>query len=362
MKILAQFVFLLALLAAPFSSPAAVVPQEADQSATSEQSDKDLDAAARVQALKETAEQSDSEDAEKERESFLFNGENPQSIEDLKFMEQRFDELAKKLFPATVNIQVGASQGSGVVVTSDGYILTAAHVIAKPGEVATVFFPDGKKRYFADTLGVNSGAIDSGMLKIRNRKGEVFPSIDLGVSEDLKLGQWVMAVGHPGGIDTKRGLVTRVGRIVGATDGVIRTDCTLVGGDSGGPLIDMKGNLIGIHSRIGGTLIDNLHVPVDQYSDNWDKLAQGLLLHALPSLGVDIVGETNEIEKVAEGKAAEEGGMKVGDKVIKFGDREITNKAELGAAITKCFPRQKVKVAVLRGEEEVELELTIGQR
>ena len=178
-------------------------------------------------------------DTEEDQE-FLFDGGVPESLDQLRDMETRFQKLTEQLMPATVNIQMGASQGSGVVVTEDGYILTAAHVIGKPNQRARIVFPDGRK-FQAKTLGVNSGRIDSGMLKIINPKNKSFPYVQLGISETLKLGQWVMAIGHPGGIDESRGLVTRVGRIVSARENVIRTDCTLVGGDSGGPLFDMNG-------------------------------------------------------------------------------------------------------------------------
>ena len=295
---------------------------------------------------------------------FLFDGGTPSSVEDLELMEGRFKELTEKLFPCTVNIQMGQSQGSGVVVSSDGYILTAAHVIGKPGQTATVTFPN-KRRYLADTLGVSEGRIDSGMLKIRNPDNEYsFQYIDLGISEDLKLGQWVMAVGHPGGVDFDRGLVARVGRIVFSSDQVIRTDCTLVGGDSGGPLIDMHGQLIGIHSRIGGSLADNLHVPVDQYSVNWDKLAAGLILSGRPGLGFGVLGETNRVETVTEEKSAAIAGMKVNDIVLSIEGINVSSKEEISEALKELnlYPNQKIEIVVKRGEEEITLNVTVGER
>lgn len=302
-------------------------------------------------------------DAEEGMPTFLFDGGVPTSVDDLKKMEGVFDALSKKLFPATVNIRMGQSQGSGVLVSSDGYILTAAHVIGKPNQVAQVFFPDGK-RYLADTLGVKSGTIDSGMLKLRNPRKETFPFIELGISEDLKLGQWVMAVGHPGGMDRSRGLVARVGRIVASSSSVIRTDCTLVGGDSGGPLIDMNGDLIGIHSRIGGTLADNLHVPVDQYSDNWDKLAKGLLLHRRPYLGLEVVDDTTEVKSVVKGKAADKAGIEVGDVISGIENIEVATKQELGDAIRELelLPLQKIQVIIQRADKQMKLKLTVGER
>jgi serine protease Do len=299
---------------------------------------------------------------------FLFNGEAPTTLEQLRSMEKRFDQLSKKLMPATVNIQLlggpnGASQGSGVVVTSDGYVLTAAHVIGEPNQTAYVVFPDGE-RLEAETLGVNDGSIDSGMIKIKNPKNRSFPYIDLGISQDLKIGQWVMAIGHPGGFDDKRGLVTRVGRIVAKTTDVIKTDCTLVGGDSGGPLIDMNGELVGIHSRIGLRLSDNYHVPVDQFSDNWDKMADGLILNGRPTLGFGVVGSSNVIDSVKEGQPADKAGLKPGDVVVSIEGQSVEDRAGLSRAIKelKLLPNQQIEIKAKRNDEEKSFTLKVGQR
>ena len=301
-------------------------------------------------------------DTEEDQE-FLFDGGVPESLDQLRDMETRFQKLTEQLMPATVNIQMGASQGSGVVVTEDGYILTAAHVIGKPNQRARIVFPDGRK-FQAKTLGVNSGRIDSGMLKIINPKNKSFPYVQLGISETLKLGQWVMAIGHPGGIDESRGLVTRVGRIVSARENVIRTDCTLVGGDSGGPLFDMNGQLIGIHSRIGQRLSDNYHVPVDQYSDNWDKLADGLILNGRPSLGFDVVGQSNVTKSVKKNSAAAKAGLETGDAILKIEDKEVADKAQMVAAISelKLLPNQKITIRIQREDEEQDLDFVVGRR
>ena len=103
-----------------------------------------------------------------------------------------------------------------------------------------------------------------------------YPALEMGNSADLKVGQWVIAIGHPGGFRENRTPVVRVGRILFVSSFVIRTDCTLVGGDSGGPLFDMQGRVIGIHSRIGGLAIsENMHVPVDTFREEWARLAAG---------------------------------------------------------------------------------------
>ncbi|MDG1512636.1 MAG: trypsin-like peptidase domain-containing protein [Mariniblastus sp.] len=304
---------------------------------------------------------------------FLFSGEAPKTIEQLRQMETRFAEVSERVKAATVNIQMSQSQGSGVVVSSDGYILTAAHVIGDPNQSAKITFlndldEDGKPKVVfarAETLGIDRG-IDSGMLKIVEKKGEEndFPYIDIAISAELNEGQWVMAVGHPGGLDKARGMVTRIGRILSASSRVIRTDCTLVGGDSGGPLIDMNGDLIGIHSRIGSELVDNLHVPADVYSENWDSLAKALILDGTPSLGINVVDDTNVIKEVSEGRAADKAGLKVGDIILEIDSIDVTDKASLGKAIKELNlkPNSKIEIVVLREAKEKELELKVGEK
>ena len=310
--------------------------------------------------------------SEAKNTDFLFSGEVPKTIEELRQMESRFAEISEKVKSATVNIQMSQSQGSGVVVSSDGYILTAAHVIGDPNQMAKITFlndldENGKPKVVfarAKTLGVDRG-VDSGMLKIQEKEGEEndFPYLDIAISNELNDGQWVMAVGHPGGLDEARGMVTRIGRILSSSKRVIRTDCTLVGGDSGGPLIDMNGDLIGIHSRIGANLVDNLHVPADVYSENWDSLANALVLDGKPSLGINVVDDSNVIREVSEGRAADDAGLKVGDVIVEIDSIEITDKASLGKAIKTLDlkPNSKIEIVVLREGKEQGLELKVGE-
>ena len=289
----------------------------------------------------------------------FFSGSAPHTIAELRSMESKFTEVAEIVKPATVNIQLGGAQGSGVVVTSSGYILTAAHVIGRPGSQATVIFPDGKQ-FKATTLGVDS-KIDSGMLKIDQGQAEDFPYLDIGLSNELASGQWVMAVGHPGGLDEDRGLVVRVGRILNESSRVLRTDCTLVGGDSGGPLVDMHGEVIGIHSRIGSQLWNNLHVPIDTYAENWDRMAEGIVLDGKPELGFSVVDATNEIESVTDKGPAASAGVQAGDIVKKIVGLSITDRDDISVAIQELRPNMKIEIVIERNGEEKTLELKVGE-
>ena len=292
---------------------------------------------------------------------FLEGGNSPTTVEQLREMETIFARLEKMVQPATVNIQVGEAQGSGVVVSRDGYILTAAHVIERPYVKAKITFADGSTAN-AITLGMHELNVDSGMLKIIDKGKWEF--LDIGESRDLSRGQWVMAVGHPGGLTEGRGLVYRVGRIKDISENTLKTDCALVGGDSGGPLVDMDGYVIGIHSRIGGQLEENFHVPIDKFSLEWDELANGVIVNGTLSwLGVEIDKEAKDvcrIKGINEYGPAKKAEIKAGDIILQIGDFEIDNLTTLKRTLKKFRPRDKVKVKVLRDDEEIELEVELG--
>ena len=200
------------------------------------------------------------------------------------------------------------------------------------------------------------------MLKIEE-KGR-WPYLDIGESESLHDGQWLVAIGHPEGIDLKRGLVLRVGRMLYASPEVLNTDCTLVGGDSGGPLIDMDGYVVGIHSRIGGRLTDNIHVPIDAFSRDWDQLAKGIRVgeKPRPQIGISVLDDTNEIEGIVEDGPADKAGLKKGDRIIKIGDAEIENRDNIETQWLGIKPGDKITIVVERDDKEMTFELTVGER
>src|SRR5437588_8243199 len=201
----------------------------------------------------------------------VFDKAVPENKSDLRTIQQHVKSLLKKTMPSTVGLLVGAAQGSGVIVSKDGIVLTAGHVSGVVDRKCKIVMPDGRILN-GKTLGANYG-IDSGMIQITD-KGD-YPFSEMANSAEIKAGQWCMAIGHPGGWQKGRDPVVRLGRVQEASKTFIQTDCALVGGDSGGPLFDMYGKVIGIHSRIGKLITANLHVPIDTYRDTWDRLATG---------------------------------------------------------------------------------------
>lgn len=295
----------------------------------------------------------------------IFSGEaTPQGVSELKAMQDHLQKLAEKIVPCTVGVRVGPAQGSGVIVSKDGYVLTAAHVIGRPGQDVTLVLHDGRT-VKAKSLGLNR-TIDSGLIKITD-EGD-FPYVEMGDSRKLQEGQWCIATGHPGGYERGRTPVVRLGRVLQTQDDVVMTDCTLVGGDSGGPLFDMEGRVIGINSRIAGPLNANMHVPVSTFQDTWDRLAAaeawGNVPGVTPFLGVQGEPETTEprIAEVFPGTPADQGGMRVGDVILSFDGKPVDTFRALSRMVAEKSPGDRVKVVVQRGMENVKLEVVIGKR
>jgi serine protease Do len=292
----------------------------------------------------------------------------PDGIADLKAMERQVRKVLEKVLPCTVGVEVGGASGSGVIVSEDGYVLTAGHVSGKPGQNVTLILHDGK-RVKGKSLG-NNRLIDSGMIKITD-EGK-WPFVDMGNSADLKKGEWVITAGHPGGYKPGRSPVVRLGRVLTRSASLVQTDCTLVGGDSGGPLFDMQARVVGIHSRIGGTITANIHVPVDTYRENWDKLAKGETVgsffssrsDATPFMGVQLDPDAKDckISAVQPDSPAEKAGVKDGDVVVGFESAKITSVEDLSTQIQKKKPGDKVKIKVQRDKKTLELELTLGKK
>ncbi len=265
-------------------------------------------------------------------------------------------------------VQVGSASGSGVIVSEDGVILTAGHVSGKPGQKVEVVMPDGKT-YKGTTLGNNSG-IDSGMIKITD-KGK-YPFVEMGKSADLKKGTWVITTGHPGGYYPGRSPVVRVGKILELELKIpmayIRTDCTLVGGDSGGPLFDMYGRVIGIHSRIGGQITSNMHVPVDTYRETWDRLVSSEVFNGnevgKPYFGfqLDQLDKDCIITKIVEDSPAAKAGLKIDDVIKKFDGKDVADVDALRELFEKKKPNEEAMFEIQRGDKTLKLKVIVGKK
>jgi serine protease Do len=252
-----------------------------------------------------------------------------------------------------------------VIVSKDGYVLTAAHVSGQPGRRVEFVLADGTTLR-GKSLGANRG-VDAGMMKIETQ--EDLPFLEMGSVDDLEVGDWCIAVGHPGGYKRGRTPPVRLGRIVRLQDNVIQTDCTLVGGDSGGPLFDLEGRVIAIHSRIGTSTAWNFHVPISLYRSGWDQLVASETWGGTPRRGGPVLGVNGEdhekgalITGVPDGFPAKEAGIQPDDIITKVDGKSIKGFPGLSGALSKKKPGDEVELEILRGEETLTKRVKLGAR
>lgn len=296
------------------------------------------------------------------------------NLEDLLKIEQKTEALAGKVMPATVALiaaDTGAS-GSGVITSADGLILTAAHVTDGVEEVEVVF-PNGKQTK-ATVLGSNFSK-DIGMAQI-NDEGP-WPFAELGESKPLKAGDWVVAMGHSEGYDPARTPPMRFGRVVSDGPGnFLTTDCTLIGGDSGGPLFDLDGRVVAINSSIGQGLDNNNHAGIDGFREDWKRLSDGeswgeLQLNPLanperPVIGILMGRELRDggvpVDQVTPESPAALAGVRPGDVIRSVAGDRIRGGRGLGLLLAKFSAGDKVKIGIQRGREMIEVEMELVRR
>ncbi len=291
----------------------------------------------------------------------VLQGRPPKSTEDLKQMQDRVRQLCETIEECTVSLEFGLSHGSGVVVSSDGYVLTVAHVVGKPNKPVLVHFADGRV-----ALGTSLGMhleLDAGIVKL-NDPGP-WRYLPMASSKVPPPGTWCLAAGHPGGLDLDRGPVMRLGRVLNNSvqDGdLIRTDCQLVGGDSGGPLVNLQGKVIAVNSRIGVSVVNNLHVPIAVYRKNWDQMVQGKVWQSRAYVGIrgDADLTSARVVVVHPDSPAEHAGVQPGDVIVQFDGDKIQNFQQFVTAVREQQPGETVTMHVLRDDQPIVLDVTIA--
>ncbi|MFM8595810.1 MAG: Do family serine endopeptidase [Flavobacteriales bacterium] len=273
--------------------------------------------------------------------------------------------------------QYGAGAGSGVIVSSQGYIVTNNHVIENASEIQVILNDNSK--YDAKVIGADPST-DIAVLKI---EGENFPAIPIGNSDELKIGEWVLAVGNPFNLTSTvtAGIVSAKARNINllsersAQDVVpiesfIQTDAAVNPGNSGGALVNTRGELIGINTAIasqtGSYAGYSFAVPVNLV----DKVMRDLIDFGIVQrgyLGVQIsdisqdIKEKNKLKdlkgvfvaKVIEGGSADKAGLKDGDVILKIGSKEVNSVAALQEEIGKRRPGDKVNLTLRQKDGDV---------
>jgi len=324
-----------------------------------------------------------------------------------------FSDLAEKVRPGVVNIQVAKTVknagfgfpnafrtpfgdffgpfseenphrspeqqgvGSGFVISSDGYILTNNHVIDDATQIK-IKLSDGKE-YDAKVVG-RDPKTDLALLKAEGASN--LHPLQLGDSDSLKVGNWVVAIGSPFGLEqtVTAGIVSAKGRVIGSGpyDNFIQTDASINPGNSGGPLLNTEGQVIGINTAIfsqsGGNVGIGFAIPVNMAKEIVPQLEEkGHVTRGW--LGVGIQKITPELAKsfglkdekgalvsqVAKGGPAEKGGIETGDVIVEFDGKKVADMNDLPRVVASTPVGKTVPVKVLRGGNVVDREVKIAE-
>ena len=268
------------------------------------------------------------------------------------------------------------SLGSGFIISADGYILTNAHVVDNADEVIVKI--TDKREFKANVVGADRRT-DVALLKIEAKS---LPVANLGDPNKMKVGEWVVAIGSPYGFENSvtAGIVSAKGRALPGDNFVsfIQTDVAVNPGNSGGPLFNLRGEVVGvnsqIYSRTGGYMGLSFAIPIDVAMEIVGQL-KGAGKVSRGRLGIQIQEITPElaasfglkeaqgalVSAIEKGSPAEKSGMQPGDVILKFEGKAVPNSSELPRMVGATKPGSKTRLEVWRNHATKELSITLGE-
>ncbi len=278
--------------------------------------------------------------------------------------------------PGAPNAMPQQAQGSGFIISSDGYLLTNAHVVSN-GDDITVQMTD-KREFKAKLIGADRRT-DVAVLKI---DATDLPTVKIGNPENVQVGEWVAAIGSPFGFENtiSAGIVGAKGRSLPAETYVpyLQTDVAVNPGNSGGPLFNLNGEVIGINSQIysrtGGYMGLSFAIPIDIAMDVAQQLrTTGKVTRG--RLGVQIQGLTADLAKsfgldhpngalvanVEKNSPAQKAGLESGDVILQYNDKQIVDSSDLPVVVAKTKPGSQAKLKIWRKGEQREIPITVGE-
>ncbi|WP_216592883.1 S1C family serine protease [Verrucosispora sioxanthis] len=289
--------------------------------------------------------------------------------------------IAASVQDSVVSISTGSGEGSGVVLSADGYVLTNNHVIAGGGDTVRVFFADGTSTQ-AEVVGTDPKT-DLAVLKA-NGLTDLQPAT-LGDSDAMQVGDQVLALGSPLGLQgsVTAGILSArdrtiqagggqqlPGQAVSSISGLLQTDAPINPGNSGGALVNTRGEVIGINTAIAtagqgntGNIGVGFAIPSNKAKDVAEKLQRGEKI-SHPSLGVSVNAAPDGgalIGAVNPGSAAERAGLQQGDVITRFGDKVINDSSDLVAAVQAGKVGDQVEVTYQRNGAEATATVTLAE-
>ena len=266
--------------------------------------------------------------------------------------------------------------GSGFIISAEGYVVTNNHVVQKADEIE-VILKGGEKSYPAEIVGTDPET-DLALLKIDADKQ--LPVLQFGDSDTIKVGQWVVAIGNPFGLDhtVTAGIISAKGRVIGAGpyDDFLQTDASINPGNSGGPLLNLDGEVIGINTAIvasgqgiGFAIPSNMAEGIIGQLKEFNKVKRGWLgvviqdvdANTAKALGLD-EPKGALIASVKPGDPADKAGLQVGDVILAVNGESIADAGELTRTIGHLSPDKEVAIRVWRKGDVLEFEALLGER
>ena len=304
--------------------------------------------------------------------------EAPQGLQGFPNLPENdpFNEFFRRFAPQMPQQRESRSLGSGFIINTEGYILTNAHVVDRADKI-TVRLTD-KREFKATVVGADKRT-DVALLKI---EASGLPQVVLGNPEQLKVGEWVLAIGSPFGFDSSvtAGIVSAKGRSLPQENFVpfIQTDVAINPGNSGGPLFNLKGEVVGINSQIysrsGGYMGLSFAIPIDVAMDVVAQLrATGKVTRG--RIGVSIQEMTREladsfglakaegalISGVERGGPADRAGVRASDVILKFNGKPVTSSADLPRIVAATKPGSEVGVLLWRKGSTLKVSIIVGE-
>ena len=298
------------------------------------------------------------------------NIQNPRS----PLGQDPFEDFFNRFFDVPQHQYKQRSLGSGFIISNNGFILTNNHVVGGADEIK-VKLSDGRE--FKAVIKGTDQKLDLAVLKI-DVKGQL-PVAELGNSDSIQVGEWVIAIGNPFGLNqtVTAGIISATGRVIGSGpyDDFIQTDASINPGNSGGPLFDANGKVIGINTAIvaGGQGI-GFAIPINMAKDvlpqleKGGKVTRGWLGVAVQQMTPELAksfGITSEngalVSEVAKNSPAAKGGLKIGDIITEFDGKPIHEMTSISRYVASTPVGKKVKVKVLRNGKPMEMTVKIEQ-
>ena len=275
--------------------------------------------------------------------------------------------------PGVVSVQAGPAGGTGFVVRTDGTIVTNAHVVGD-ADTAQVRFNDTGHLVEADVLGMDPSS-DLAVLRVDPGTVGTLRALPLANSDDVRVGDAVVAIGHPFGLDrtATAGIVSGVGREIRAPDGfqideAIQTDAPINPGNSGGPLLDTRGRVVGVNAQIAtagspGNVGIGFAVPANTLRDVLPRLRRGAAI-VRPYLGVTTAPHAAgaSVQAVMPGGPAQRAGLRAGDIIARIDGRSVDEPEDVSDAVSARRPGDEIEIELIRDGERRTITVELDKR